>query len=926
MKNKCLLTLLLCCCSAVAVWAVNVRGVVRDAKTGEILTGAVIRVKNSGIRCISGLDGSFVLRNVASGRIVLLTSMISYQALEKTIVLSSDKEENISLELVSYENELSHITVVGTSKTSDVGVRSMERLAPNVVNMISAKAIELSPDVTVANVLQRISGVTVERSNSGDGQYAILRGMDKRYNYTLVNGIKIPSPDNKNRFVPLDIFPAEMLDRLEVTKSLTPEMEGDAIGGAVNMVMKEAPARFALSVNLSTGYNSLFFDRDFQHYDTKSVARQSPYEKYGAAYPARFKDFSTGVVRLQQSRPLPNLSGGFSVGNRFLHQKLGMMLAGSYQQTNRGNNSIFFSSETASSDASNLPVLKDYRKRNYSEAQLRYGLHARLDYHIAPQHKLQLYSAFINLTNTQVRDERSIDLITGYNPAEKDYNVSYSTRFRTNTQTIFTNTLHGSHGLLNKLLLVNWDAVYSKANNRTPNNTAIHTLSTVRGGEEKFVSVNTLNGESVRWEHNTDEDKAAYLNAQVAPEKVVSATVGGMFRSKDRNSFFNEYTLTPFDPATGSTNLIKGVDWNDYTQIKFAVKNPYGSTGDPLNYAASEKISAGFVQLKYEKLKWKIVGGLRLEHTLQGYHLANATEGARNNGEQQYNDWLPAINLKYSPRSNQNVRASYYRSINRPSFFEIVPYNIVNEDFTEKGNPDLKHTVADNVDFRYEFFPKPAEQLMAGIFYKRIQNPIEYGMVPTGQGTFFMPDNFGVATNYGLELDAIKYFNAVGIKANYTYTHSEISTTKLFNYANENSGSSANILTRNMNQTRPLYGQSPSVANLALLYKNGQHNVDAQLNAVYTGRRLFAVSRYYENDLWQKETVQLDASLEKRWGRCSLFAKATNLLNAPMIVYLKKNNATNEKVAELEHANGGTLVRKDYYGLQFQLGMRLKID
>ena len=136
------------------------------------------------------------------------------------------------------------------------------------MNIVSARTIEVSPDITVANVVQRVSGVTVERNNSGDGQYAILRGMDKRYNYTLVNGIKIPSPDNKNRFVPLDIFPAELLDRLEVTKALTADMEGDAVGGAVNMIMKDAPSQRQLTANLSVGYNASYFDRDFQYFKT----------------------------------------------------------------------------------------------------------------------------------------------------------------------------------------------------------------------------------------------------------------------------------------------------------------------------------------------------------------------------------------------------------------------------------------------------------------------------------------------------------------------------------------------------------------------------------------------------------------------------------------------------------------------------------
>ena len=129
------------------------------------------------------------------------------------------------------------ITATGSGRT-EVAARSIERNSVNVVNVMSAKAMELSPDITVANVIKRMSGVTVERNSSGEGQYAILRGMDKRYNYTLVNGIKIPSPDNKNRFVPLDIFPSEILDRIEVTKSLTADMEGGDFSQSVHRIQR----------------------------------------------------------------------------------------------------------------------------------------------------------------------------------------------------------------------------------------------------------------------------------------------------------------------------------------------------------------------------------------------------------------------------------------------------------------------------------------------------------------------------------------------------------------------------------------------------------------------------------------------------------------------------------------------------------------
>ena len=110
--------------------------------------------------------------------------------------------------------------------------------------------------------------------------------------------------------------------------------------------------------------------------------------------------------------------------------------------------------------------------------------------------------------------------------------------------------------------------------------------------------------------------------------------------------------------------------------------------------------------------------------------------------------------------------------------FEIVPYTILNEDYDEQGNPDLKHTVADNLDLRYEFFPKSSEQFMIGLFWKKLHDPIEYGLISEGQATYLTPMNFGDAVNAGVEVDIMKYFNWFGIKANYTYTHSSITTTK----------------------------------------------------------------------------------------------------------------------------------------------------
>lgn len=120
--------------------------------------------------------------------------------------------------------------------------------------------------------------------------------------------MKIPSPDNKNRFVPLDIFPSELLDRLEVTKSLTANMEGDGIGGATNMVMKDVPEKRILTANVSTGYNTLFLDDDFQFFDIESIHHQSPNEEYGLSYPVHMKDFTSKNLKLNHGKSPPNIA------------------------------------------------------------------------------------------------------------------------------------------------------------------------------------------------------------------------------------------------------------------------------------------------------------------------------------------------------------------------------------------------------------------------------------------------------------------------------------------------------------------------------------------------------------------------------------------------------------------------------------------
>ena len=721
----------------------TIRGKVLDAQTGEEIIGAAVMVKDDpGKWAVSGLDGSFSVSVDAGKSSTLVCSIIGYRQAE---FICSETENNLIIRMEADRIMLDGATVMAENHgKTEAGARGIEKASLNVVNVMSAKAMELSPDVTVANVIKRMSGVTIERNSSGEGRYAILRGMDKRYNYTLVNGVKIPSPDNKNRFVPLDIFPSEMLDRLEVTKSLTADMEGDGIGGAVNLVMKDAPEDMELDINFSTGYSALFFNRDFQSFNHGKSRKQSPFERMGKPldnYAVTADDFSMDNLRVKSAAPRPDIVGGFSYGDRFFNGRLGLMAAVSFQNLMRGKDSdIYYFSGSSS---------KGTEFREYSEDQMRLGTHLKLDYRAGERHKFMFYSGYMDMRESEVRDARN--------------SQDWMMRMKYNRQYIFNSTLKGEHAFLeDKALKLDWTGVFSYAYNMTP--------------DEARINMNGYNlakddAANRRWAHNSDRDLAGYVNLSYLLDFHNSSTLllkaGGMYRDKARDSFFNEWY---FDSATEDSQVYRQ-DWNNFDELLLEPAHKgFGNISDPLNYDATEKIAAGYFMAKYTREKFEVTAGVRAENTRQGYLLDYPLENADPVGEQNYTDILPSIHLKYNVHKNANLRLSYGRSINRPGFFEIVPYTILNEDYDEKGNPDLRHTVADNIDLRYEFFPKSSEQFMVGLFWKNLKDPIEYGLLTLGADTYLQPTNFGDAMNYGVEVDVMKYFNWFGIKANYTYT------------------------------------------------------------------------------------------------------------------------------------------------------------
>ena len=583
--KKILLSAALLAASATTASAHTIDGVVKDNKTGEPLIGTVIRVKElPDVSTTTGLDGSFTLHELPDkGKLTLIISYISYKT--KEIVVDVARKDKVDIPMDEDSRQLGEVVVTGHREyRSDRSAIDLEKNAGTVLNVMSQQSIQLSPDVNVASVLQRVSGVTMERDASGEASYAILRGMDKRYNYTLVNGVKIPSPDDKNRYIPLNIFPSDLMDRLVVSKSLTADMEGDAAGGVVNMVMKDAPSRFELQANAAIGATDYFWKngRDYLTSDRSDYTRKSPYEAFGPAYKATMEDFKNGPVRLERhSSPAPNFIGGLSIGNRFWNDRIGVILAGSMQNTFRGTERTYNAVKMASGEQA--MYISSLHHRYYSIHDLTAGAHAKIDLTL-PGHKLEWYNMFVHSNSKGVRYNNGIS--TEYISADS-YTQDDEVRSTSTTQSIFATNLKGTHSLTKDLTL-DWSGIFSQAKEEDPDRTYVSLTNTVSCSadgegdavsgsiwdEDKNITKTLPKSSERRFQHNKDTDWAGYINlsydTHFSNGMDALWKAGAQYRRKERSNRFYSYIFNPADIS----QTLDGNGYEQFANIDWVCKTP----------------------------------------------------------------------------------------------------------------------------------------------------------------------------------------------------------------------------------------------------------------------------------------------------------------------------------------------------------------
>jgi len=840
-----------------------IRGRVSDNNSGKELAGSNIYIKELKRGAISSSDGSFEINNVTKGNFTITCSFVSYKSIEKKISVRDNDTQTINFALSPKSAEINEVMVSShTNRNTDVSARLSEKQASQVINVMSAKTIEALPDLNVANVMQRVSGVSMVKNFAGNNTEAIIRGMPPRYNSVLVNGTTAPSTSGSTRSVPLDIIPSNLVGRIEVTKALTPDQEANGLGGTVNVEMKDAPDVPLFSIDFATGYNQLFFNNKLLTFNSSVVNMKDPAAINGISYLANLTDFTRENMVITQKQAMPDLNGSFSFGHRYFKDKLGVLVSGTATNANQGIIGNYYSYEYGTD---NNYVLTGKSRTNYYTQALRMGSNVKFDYKINPKNHISLHSSYFRLSEDRVRHQADTtsEISWGRVGTSDITNIDISTLTSAN--------LLGHHEVLRNLD-IDWSVIYSIATSQSPDLVTVNYVQIIHPELQPFY-LNYKGCVSRGWQHNSDEDKTVFLNVKYKPmifDHSFEIKVGGMGRKKFRNNYANDYTFdAPLNnpPNPDIRTVVVTQNSNDQQRSGNPVNNPG-------NYKATEDIQGGYVQVKTNIGKLQVLTGVRVEFTYQtNYH--SETQNVLvpfTRNRFSYFDVLPSLHLNYQLSSRENLRFSVYQGISRPNYTELIDYHAQSVYGGSNGNSKLNHSTGTCFDSRYEIYPNKEEVFTAGIFYKKIERPIVDLLSSNNVTT---PMNLSEpVTNYGFELVGLKYFGNFGLSANYTFTKSEMKYPGKIWYP------TPDAVTK-LTETIPLVGQSPHIVNAALIYRDIEKGFKCQLVYTMQGKNLKQIASYYGQDVYQLTFHDLGATIEKKvYENFMLYAKVNNLLNS----------------------------------------------
>lgn len=882
-----------------------VTGVVVDARQGEPLPGANVRVAGTTTGTTTDLNGRYRIDDLAPGTYDLRFSFVGFQ--QKTVTgveVTAGGTTEIDVTLAEETEQLDEVVVEAmAARDSEAGLLKERAEAAAVSNAISAEEIGRAGAGTVADAMSLVTGASVV-----EGKYVNVRGLQGRYVDTQLNGSDLPSTDPDGNNVALDIFPSSLVDNVVTTKTFTPDRPGNFTGGSIDISTKSFPSDRFANLSVSTSFNSeVGIGGTVLRPVSGLEAVPSVVQNTGLpeSPPPFFTDAESKIEALSAvteafrtpMTPRPeeivgNRSAELSFGDQFRvfgDRPLGVIASASYEQSFSGYddgttarfNQTGLSSETLNPNA-------QYTTRRGIEEALGSGL-LGLSLQPHPQHEVQLRLLYTRDHEEEARIE------TGSLSRDLAGDSRFRTRVsRTTTRSVASGEVKGTHrfGEGPGGVRVEWSASGSEATRDEPDYRFFSNQFSVAEGDTSFAISPSIFLPPARYFRDLTERTWTGDTSIEIPLGSATLETGGRFRTKTRQ--FRERIFQHGADRTnfsGSPNAyvnekagVNGEDEQGRTRFGTYVRD---FTDPRNNYDGDQTVGAGYLMAELPVPgvpSLTFIGGARVEYT--DMSIETLGEEPRR-GAFTETDLLPSANLRWALRDNMNLRFAYGRTIARPTFREFAPFESFQfvGDYIERGNPDLNRTRVDNFDLRWEWFVRPGELLSASVFYKDFTDPIERTIDPeaaANQEITYV--NRSSARVYGVELEVQKrldglasWLRHVQVGGNLTLTESQVSRP-------DDVLQAIRAFDVNADETRPLQGQSPYILNLNAGYENP--NTGTSINVFFNrfGDRLDTVTRNGV-DLYEQGRNMLDVNASQRLLR-GVTAKVSvkNVLNNEEVV------------------------------------------
>ena len=858
----------------------RITGRVVDAASGQGIPEATVQIVGTTMGTTSGLEGRFSVINVPAGTVTIYVRRIGYATKTVTgIVLEAGKTLEQDIALPAAQPTLEAFNVTASSERGTVNeALNAQKNSVNAVNAITAEQIAKSPDSDAAQASQRVSGVTV-----ADGKFIQARGMSERFTTASLNGARIPSPEPERKVVPLDMFPAGLLQEVTVTKTFTPDQPGDFAGASVNIKTREFPVGRQVNYSMSFGANDAVIGKSLP-FAPRAGGEWAGLSGNSRAIPSSLANanFLGGVTQQQynqialQQRNVwtaqrqnggPNASFGVSTGGAtMLGRRIGYVLSGSYGYSQEARLNEHYAVGQQGADNTVVPTTSVNGETGRSSVQ--WGGIANFSTLMGRNSRLSLNTTATRSADNEARTDRGFD---------ENLNDSIArTTLRYVERGVVVVTAQGEHQLSARNKSA-WSATYGNTTRREPDRSDV--VYGRSGSDGKYRLLGSLDGARRLYFNLNEDNTTAQLDHTInigALSSQNTVKFGGYYRKTSRLAeapIFAFLTRASSAELENSAEVIFGSAQACDTCTVINVQ-PVGQAG---SYDANDRTASGYLMTDVGVgSKIRLIAGARVEGA--NITVNSSTQGGFTASAKLRNtDVLPSLLINTKLTENQNLRFGVTRTLARPEYRELAPvtFRDVLGGVSVTGNANLVRSLINNYDVRYEFFPGYGEMFSVGVFAKTFKDPIERVESATSGAYQARFQNATSATNYGVEIEARKELSYFGNWSrgltgfsNVTIMKSEVKldTTKALSVTDTK---------------RRLVGQAPYVVNAGVTYATRSGATSATLLYNVVGERIFAAGLLPLPNIIEKSRNVVDFSLRLPVrGQLAARFDAKNLLDA----------------------------------------------